>query len=498
MITVDQYEFVRTGHRVYGKSIRELARETGHSRNTVRKVLRQGPFEYTRRESQPYPVMWDHLDIIRGWLLEDQKQPKKQRHTARRVYNRLVAEHGFMGCESGVRARVRELKRELGIEPVKAFVPLDPDIGREAEVDWGCAEAEIAGERQRIKFFCMRSKYSGKMFVRAYACERQQAFFDAHMHAFHFFGGIFPVLVYDNLTSAVRKVFRGKRREEQESFKRFHAFYSFEPRFCNMGAGHEKGGVEGLIGFARSNFMVPIPQVETLDELNARVLMECMKYGSHRIHGKDGSVSELFEREKECLLAIPESLFQITVLVTAKVDHYATVRVDKNRYSVPTRYGGLWTRVELTVDQVSIYYGTERIAMHGRVYNNNKWVIDPQHYLEIIQQRPGSFDAARPIREWRKSWPECFEKLLDRFRETQGVTKGIKDFVSVLMLHRDYPAGDISAAVELALENRVSTSDGVRHILMHSHTDFLPASLAAWPVLESPDISQYAALGSVS
>ena len=213
MLKMDQYELIRTAHRVYGKNISEIVRETGHSRSTVKKALRGEFSGYTQRQSQPYPALGPYLAVIETWLKEDKAQPKKQRHTAHRIYERLVDEHGFAGSEPTVRRYVRDAKARLGVNGTAAFIPLEPDVGREAEVDWGTAQAIIDGERRQIKFFCIRSKFSGKHFVRCYPCERQQAFFDAHLHAFEFFGGIFPVLIYDNLTSAVRKVLRGRNRE---------------------------------------------------------------------------------------------------------------------------------------------------------------------------------------------------------------------------------------------------------------------------------------------
>ena len=171
---MDQYEFIRTAHRVYGKSISEIARATGHSRNTIKKALRGEAWGYKERQHQPFPALEPYLVTINRWLEDDKKQPVKQRHTARRIFNRLVREEGYTGCEASVRRYVRLARRELGA-PLQAFIPGDPLVGQEAEVDWGTALAKIDGKDVRLKFFCMRSKYSGKHFVRCYPCERQQA-----------------------------------------------------------------------------------------------------------------------------------------------------------------------------------------------------------------------------------------------------------------------------------------------------------------------------------
>ena len=499
MLVMDQYEFIRTAHRVYGKNITELARQTGHSRNTIKKAIRGEPWGYKERKSQPSPVLAPYQSIIDEWLRKDQEQPKKQRHTGRRVFNRLVVEHGFTGGESTIRRYVRKIRIELGLDlSCQVFIPCKPDAGREAEVDWGVATAIIAGESVRLKFFCMRSKFSGKHFVRFYPCERQQAFFDAHIKAFAFFGGIFPVLIYDNLTTAVRKVMQGRQRLEQENFRKFKAYHSFEARFCNPASGHEKGGVEGLVGFARRNYMVPIPEAESIDALNEKILEQCLAYGSHTTAGREQSVDTLYEEEKGVLLPQPEVAYSNIHPHNGRGDKYATVIVDKNRYSIPWRYVGQKLKILLHVDQVEIFAGTKRLAVHERLFGNNKWQLNPEHYLELIQQRPMSFNSARPIRQWREHWPESLHRLLASFCCSQGETKGIKDFISVLMLYKDNKRGEVESAVELALEKNISTSDGIIHLLFYiTEPGKVTTPLANWPSLPLPDVTVYGQLGGV-
>ncbi len=170
---MDQYEYLRTAHRVYGKNISELVRQTGHSRNTIKKALRGEPWGYKEREQQLLPVLGRYRSTIEEWLRGDKEQPKKQRHTARRIYNRLRVEQGYQGSESNVRRFVREMKMELGLHlSSQVFISCEAEAGQEAEVDWGTATAVLGGKAARLKFFCMRSKFSGKHFVRFYPCER--------------------------------------------------------------------------------------------------------------------------------------------------------------------------------------------------------------------------------------------------------------------------------------------------------------------------------------
>jgi len=356
----------------------------------------------------------------------------------------------------------------------------------------------IAGESMRLKYFCMRSKFSGKPFVRFYPCERQQAFFDGHTKAFEFYGGIFPVLIYDNLTSAVRKVMLGRTRIEQESFRTFKAYHSFEARYCNPASGHEKGGVEGLVGFARRNFMVPVPEAASIEELNEVLMKQCLAYGSHTIAGREQSVAALYEEEKDVLLSQPEVAFSNIHARDGRADKYATVIVDKNRYSIPWRFVGQKLKILLFVDRVEIFVGTKRLAVHKRLFGNNKWCLNPEHYLELIQQRPMAFNSARPIRQWRERWPDSLHRLLASFCDSQGETKGIKDFISVLMLYKDNKPGDVEAAVELALEKNIRGSNGVIHLLLFiTEPDSAAIPLADWPSLPLPDVTVYGQLGGL-
>ncbi len=496
MLKVDQYNFIRTSHRVYGKKIKEIARETGHSKNTIKKVLRGEYRGYREREKQPFPALEPYLEIINGWLKGDREVPKKQRHTAVRVYNRLKAEHDFQGAETTVRRYVRQAKLRLGLDGRQVFIPCDPEAGVEGEVDWGRCHAILGGQKTLLKFFCMRSKYSGKHFVWCYPCERQQALFDGHIRAFAFFGGVFPVLIYDNLTTAVQKILKGKKRELQESFDKFRAYYNFSPLFCNPGQGHEKGGVEGLVGYARRNYMVPVPEADTLEQLNERLLAASVSYGDHRIAGREQTVNELYEKEKSHLIALPEVVFGNLQTATGKINKYSTILVDKNRYSVPTAYAYCKASIVLHVDRVAIFYANKNIASHDRLFSNNKWGLNPDHYLELIQQRPQAFHSARPIRQWRNNWPDCLERLLELFIQKQGDTKGVKDFISVLMLYKDHDDNEIETAIEKALYANTGSSDAVKHILLNAHcqaVDF--ESLKNWQTLPPPDVSVYHKIG---
>ena len=479
MIRMDQYELIRTANRVYKKSIRAIAREYGHSRRTVRKALAGLEPRYRRKKEPKAPVMDPFAHVVQAWLKRDLELPEKQRHTARRVYTRLVEEYGFKGSEATVRLWVRRCKQRLGYGSKQAVIPLDPECAREAEVDWGTARVRIGGQLQTVKIFCMRSRYSGKSFVRAYPWERQEMFFDGLMRAFAFYGGVFPTIVFDNLSQAVQKILQGKKRIEQNQFISFRSYYTFQARFCNPATSREKGGVEGLVGFARRNFLVPIPEVADFDELNELLLKRCLADGERIIAGRQDrrSINERHREESGRLLPLPDKPFENIKPIPVRIDRYQTAVVDFNRYSVPAAYVGrkLWAHVGC--DRVRLYGDNRLVADHARLFGKSQWQIDPQHYLELIFQRIQAFDSARAIRQWRARWPKNYETMLSILRQRRGENKGTREFVRILELHQNHSNEEVEQAVEQALKYCSHSYDAVKHLLQsakHRQPDIMP------------------------
>ena len=467
MIEMDQYELIRTAYFRYKKSIRQIAKEYGHHRKTIRKAINGLEPRYRRKKTVSSSVMGPVAAIVDQWLLDDKQRPKKQRHTAQRVYDRLTDEYEFKGATSTVRRWVRKRKADFGIDQKEAMIPLCPVMGKEAEIDWGTAKAIIGGEEKTVKIFCMRSRYSGKIFVRAYPYERQEMFFDAHMQAFSYFNGIYPVLVYDNLTTAIKRVLRGRDRIEQDKFAFFRAYYTFEARFCNPGQGHEKGGVEGLVGFARRNFMVPLPKADSFEELNDYFLDKCDRHG-HRAHRKDGqtkTIQAYYEAEKEKLISAPLVPYENLKEIPAKVNPYQVVQVDRNWYSVPTAYTGWKVTVHVKCWQVTIYQANKKIAIHNRAFGRGNWCLNPLHYLDLLGIKPGGFDEARPIVQWRKFWPVVYEQMLGKLRERKGRSKGTREFIDILKLHKDHPLSKVKVAVQRSADNGAWNYESVKQLI---------------------------------
>jgi len=493
---MDQYELIRTAHRVYGKSIREIARETGHHRVTIRKALAGMEPKYHRKKPSRCPVMDSVAETVQRWLQEDRDRPVKQRHTARRIYTRLIEEHGFAGGESTVRRWVREWKVAHGVSSHEAVIPLDPEAAREAEVDWGGGWVVMAGKRRKVKLFCMRSRYSGKPFVRAYPNERQEMLFDGHMRAFSYYGGVFPELVYDNLTTAVKRILRGKRRVEQERFISLRSYYTFEARFCTPGQAQEKGGVEGLVGYVQRNFLVPLPEVRDFEELNRLLIERCERCSDRVIEGRadDRTIGDRHRVEQERLLPLPQKPFENYKVLRVRISRYQTAQVDRNRYSVPRAYVGRWLWAHVGCDRIGFYADQKQIADHGRLFTNEHWQLDPLHYLELLERRVGAFESARPIRQWRAHWPPVYEGMLAGLRRRRGQTRGTREFVRILQLHRDWEGEQVESAVAEALRLGACSYDAVKHLItVASESVMMPAPL---PTELLPGITDRSVLAS--
>ena len=324
------------------------------------------------------------------------------------------------------------------------------------------------GQDRQVKLFCMRSRYSGKAFVRAYPWGRQEMFLDGHIRGFDWYGGVFPTVVFDNLKTAVKQILRGKGRVEQTRFTAFRAHYTFEARFCNPARGQEKGGVEGLVGFARRNFLVPVPEVTDFDELNAQLLERCGADDQRRIGGRsdDPTIGERHGAERAYLLGLPGTRFENTKVVGVRISPYQTAQVDQNRYSVPTAYVGRRLWAHIGCDRVSFYADQKKVAEHDRAVGHSDWRIDPLHYLELIRRKVASFESARPIRQWRDQWPTQYETALERLRDRHGYSRGTREFIGILQLHQNWDLGRVSAAIQDALDAHCAELEAVRHILM--------------------------------
>ena len=484
MNKVEDYERIRKAYYIEGLSIREISRRYGHGRRFVRKAIDQSrPEEYQLTKQRPARVLGPFKKRI-GELIEESKTlPKKQRYTAAKIYE-LIYEEGYRGSKGTVQNYVSSERRKKKIG--KAYIPLAFDPGRDAQVDWGEATILMKGERAKVQFFAMRLNYSRVRFVMAFPFQKQEAFFEGHVHGFAFFGGVPYRITYDNLKTAVFRILEGHNREEQQAFQAFRSHYLFDSHFCNPAQGHEKGGVENDVGYIQRNFFSPLPEVESFEELNLFLLEKCQQNVHRHIRGQEQSVAELWKSEKLCLLPLPAKDCQYYKSKPVKPNPYSQVAYDNNNYSVPVEYADHQLVLRAYAFRIEVLFFDDVIATHPRCFGKGQDIIDPLHYLNLLAQRPGAFEHAQPIRQWRPEWPAVYEQLLACLRKDRGDSQGVREFIVILQLHKKYPQDLVKQAVQDALDHHRPNVDGVQYQLyrlLECDLPNQPLDLQAFPEL---------------
>ncbi len=455
------YDYIRYSHFQLGKSISEISRLTGKNWRTVKKAIEGFEPDYRMKQKRRKPVMEPYAKIVEKWLIEDKGVKKKQRHTGRRIFQRLVEEHSFKGGETTVRNFVNELREELGVSIKEAFIASDPLKRSGAEMDWGEADVDVNGSRTRVYMFCMRAKYSGKIFVKLYPAMVQECFLNGHIEAFAYYGGVYGEVVYDNLSSAVKKVLTGIKRIEQDAFISFRSYYSYSAVFCNRGKGSDKGGVEGLVGYARRNYMTPIPEGKSLDEINEKLLEKCICRDLETTSGQKKTIGELFSEEQHKLIDLPPEPYNNYKLIDCNVDRYLTVKIDKNFYSVPSGYVDKRVEVELGLYDIRITCKNKLIAKHTRNFGKEEWVINPWHHLPILSNKYRAFETSRVRTTIEESWHPIVKKLWEYQVAKFGKNAGSKTFIKTLLYFQHLDEKDMIAVFELALENNAASKESI-------------------------------------
>jgi transposase len=504
---VEQFEQIRRDRDREGLSIRALAAKHGVHRRAVRQAL-ASPVPPPKRmpASRPAPKLGAFRDLIDQWLVADLEAPRKQRHTAKRIWRRLVDEHGAQVAETTVRDYVRKRRRELGHGPSEVFVPQVHAPAQTAEVDWGEAVVELAGARTKVHLFFMRSCFSGAAFAMASPVETQQAFLEGHAHAFSWFDGVFAEVRYDNLTSAVKQVLKGRRRVESDRFVAMRSHYLFDSIFTTPGleGAHEKGGVEGEVGRLRRNHLVPVPAVGSIAQLNRLLVDACEQDLGRRIAGRPGTVAEQHAIERPLLRVLPAAgPFDSTETASVRVDAKALVTVRQNRYSVPVALAGLRVTAAVGAREIVITHRGEQVARHERLHGRFGTSAQLDHYLELLRRKPGGLARSLPLAQARDrgAWPECFDALWAQLAGRYGASEAARQMVDVLMLVREHGP----ARVELAVRGTLAAGaiDGRAVAVLARRTDApagrpqplegLDARLAAHD-RPQPDLAGYDAL----
>ncbi len=459
MKRVELYGQVRRAVYVEGLSRREAARRFGIDPRTVAKMLAFSvPPGYRRSRPPARPKLDPFLGIIDRILEEDKLQPAKQQHTSKRIFERLRDEHGYAGGITIVKDYVHGRRQRLR----EMFVPLRHDPGH-AQVDFGEALAVIAGEERKIHFFAMDLPHSDGCVVQAYPAESTEAFCEGHKVSFEFFGGVPRSILYDNTKLAVARILGDGKRQRTRIFSELQSHYLFADRFGRPGKGNDKGKVEGLVGYARRNFMVPIPHALDFAELNARLLECCRRRWGERLRGHDETIGERLVRDRGALLPLPPVPYDACEKMAARVSSLSLVRYRGNDYSVPTAYGHREVLIRGYVHEVVIACAAQQIARHPRSYQREDFVFEPLHYLALLEHKIGALDQAAPLVGW--GLPEEFATLR-RLLEARMSKPGKREFVQVLRLLEVFQLEDVLAGVREAIARGVISFDAVKHLVL--------------------------------
>lgn len=463
---VELYEEIRREYEFGVGTIKGVSRKLGVHRRMVREAIANALPPRRKRPERKRPKLEPAIEFIDGILRDDRKAPRKQRHTAQRIWRRVRDELSCEVAERTVRQYVQQRKRELGLEQRETFVPQSYDWGEEAQVDWYESWAEMDGERVKLEVFSMRSMASGAAFHRAYRRATQQAFLEAHELGFAYFGGVFRRLRYDNLSSAVKRILRGSRREETARFVAFRSHWRFESEFCTPGKGHEKGGVEGEVGRYRRNHWVPLPRAQTLDELNEKLLQGCRQDEARTVTGRAQTVGEGMLIERERLLGLAAEGFAIEESSFPRVDASGCVKVRTNFYSTPLR-PGTTAQAKIYADHVEVWHEGRRVARHERNYSRQQKVLDLEHYLDVLTHKPGALAGSTPLEQWRQAgrWPASYDVLWAKLNERHGKQAGTRQMIELLQEGKRHGWPKLRQAIEQALDYGCWDQAAVRYLL---------------------------------
>ena len=461
MYSVELYVKIRRAVMVEGRSEREVARYFGIHRKTVRKMCQYAaPPGYRRKSESVSRKLAAFTGIIDAILEADKQVHVKQRHTAVRILERLREEHGFTGGYTIVRNYVYKAR----IRQKEMFVPLAHLPGH-AQVDFGEADGYIGGKLVRFHYFCLDLPHSDGCFVKAYPTEDTESFLDGHVAAFAFLDGVPQSILYDNTKIAVAKILGNGKRQRTKAFSELQSHYLFEDKFGRPAKGNDKGNVEGMVGYSRRHFMVPLPIADDFDTLNAKLLNGCIKRQQAKLRGQTETIAERMNRDTAALMALPAVAFDACHKISTRASSLSLVRYRTNDYSVPTQYGHREVLVKGYVDHIDICLGADKIARHVRSYGREEFIYNPLHYLALLEQKPRALDQAAPLQDW--VLPETFDRLR-RLLEIRMERRGRKEYIQILRLLENFSMAQVEQAIKQAMGLGAVGFDAIKHLILRA------------------------------
>ena len=492
MVKVDKYALIRRAHRVEKMSIRELARTFHHSKRKIREILAQPePKPYQRR---PMPSVVDSFKAVIDEILRaDVDAPRKQRHTAAKIFRRLRDEHAYAGGYD----RVRRYIVGKGRAQRETFVPLDHEPGQRLEADFGHIHVDFPNGRRLVPVLMMTWAYSNCPFALALPTERTEAILHGMVEAFAFFGCVSREVWWDNPRTVAPQLFAGRERRLNDRYLALSSHYAFEPLFCMVREPQEKPRVEGRVRHLQRDWATPVPRVQDRAELNVHLRACCLRDRERTQQGQTESIGQRFARESANALSLPAGTFDPCRPEPAKADKYQTVRFETNRYSVPRSAAFRTVTLKVYVEHLEIVLGSQVIATHPRCYGKNEQILDPQHYLDTLRRRPAALDHANVFRRWHL--PAVYDELRAALEKQHGDCRGVKHYTRVLYLLDEHPIELVQRAIEMS---RMADGYDVETILQRvrrQRPDGTPAPLERAQQPESvrdvnvplPDLSQF-------
>jgi transposase len=481
---------VRTGEL----SLRQAAAQYGINFRTVQKIVAQPEPPSRQATPRAQPVLGPFLGIIHQILDDDRRAPPKQRHTGRRIYERLRDEHDYRGCASIVRAAVAAYHQSQA----EVFVPLLHPPG-EAQCDFGHAEVVVAGMRHKAALFVLTLPHSNARFGCLFPRECTEAFHAGHARAFAFFGGVPTRISYDNSKLTVTRFTGPNERHLNGEFLRLQSYFTFAAHFCNVRQAHEKGHVEGGVGYVRRNFLVPVPAAGCWEDHNTHLAAACRREWDRRAPDGSHTTAELLAADRRAFLPLPAEPFEARRIELVTISSLSLGRFDGNDYSVPTRLAYQSLTATGTIDRVRFSHRGTVVAEHVRCWGKRQVTFDPLHYLALLERKPGALDHAKPLAGW--PLPDCFGRLRRRLEEAdpQG---GTRRYIGVLRLLETHALTAVAAAVERALARAIVDAGAVRLLLEQARQQPVsPFDLAGRPQLRAvrlppPDLTVYNSLTS--
>lgn len=396
---MDKIHFIRQLFYEQGKSISAIANETGHDRKTIAKYIDMDDFNQDTPKPEDPDAICPKLDAFKHhidqWLEEDRKVPRKQRHTAKKIFNRLKDEVNDFDCSYRLVAKyVAYKKAKLNLNKNKGFIPLVHYPG-ESQADFGAATFFENSIEHNGKYLVLSFPYSNAGFFQLMYGENAECMMEGMISIFKHIGGVPSEIWFDNASTIVTKILKDGQRNVTDKFMRFAAHYGFTYKFMNPYSGNEKGNVENKVKYVRSNYLVPVPHFISISDKNRKLLEDADKdlEREHYRH-EDSTLKSLFEEDKKALLPLPDVQFDYARYETAKTDKWGRFTLDegKHEYSSSPDHAGDRVWLKITADKVYVMDTKHKtITIHRRLYGKDKQsIMDWIPYLETISRKPRS------------------------------------------------------------------------------------------------------------